>query len=449
MDREQLELLSFLRENFHAIETYLLSQVISREAKEGMFEFHSREEEAKLQELAEKKKRRLERNRASARECRKRKKEKKQLLSQELARLEADNLQLRLKLQIGREDRRDDQSSVITSKLNEMLSEGASEVEVLQKIQELKERFSDYGRDRRSAIDFHVAQLRRCLQPTQTTKAILWLMSLARQIHEHQAAKGQRIFAQTDSSSSTSSSNTPRGSSMPASIPTDYFTNFPAMEPRFDALLAQDTTVQAEYANFQKKWEELQDLWKNLVQEVKPTADQQFLMVSYTKPDDQASDPFLQIESVTENCDKKLDRIVEIICNKNDCLDNEMASIQSILSPRQIAKFIIWIDRNPVCMQMLEALWPHLTVNSANSKPLTAAETGHLVIAASTTTGSGSDRSQTSPRAGKKMRSSTSSSNFTQHSKHNSLMSSIPVVKTESMDLDVDDYDSSYSSEDS
>jgi hypothetical protein len=407
-----------------------------------MFEFHSREEEAKLQELAEKKKRRLERNRASARECRKRKKEKKQLLSQELARLEADNLQLRLKLQIGREDHRDDQSSIITSKLNEMLSDGASEVEVLQKIQELKERFSDYGRDRRSAIDFHVAQLRRCLQPTQTTKAILWLMSLARQIHEQQAAKGQRPPMRSESSSSTNGSNTPRTSSIPSSIPVDYFTSFPAMEPKLDPLLAQDVTLQAEFANFGKKWEELQELWKNLIGEVKPSSDQQFLMVSYTKPDDQALDPFLQIESVTENCDKKLDRIVEIICNKNDCLDNEMASIQSILSPRQIAKFIIWIDRNPVCMQMLEALWPHLTVNSANSKPLTAAETGHA--APTNTTGSGSDNSQTSPRASKKARPSTTVSNLS-NNKHSTSMSSIPMVKTESVDLEGDDYDSSYS----
>jgi hypothetical protein len=55
-----------------------------------------------------------------------------------------------------------------------------------------------------------------------------------------------------------------------------------------------------------------------------------------------------------------LDRLVEIICNKNNSLDSEMANIQSILSARQIAKFILWIDQNPACMQLLEALWPHL-----------------------------------------------------------------------------------------
>ncbi|RYG62254.1 hypothetical protein EON64_18055, partial [archaeon] len=121
-------------------------------------------EALKIQELAEKKKRRLERNRASARQCRKRKKEKKLLLRQQLAHLEADNLQLRLKLQVGEDNKEgsgDDQSVFITNKLNEMIKEGATESEIQRAIQELKERFSDYGRDRRSAIDFHIAQLKR------------------------------------------------------------------------------------------------------------------------------------------------------------------------------------------------------------------------------------------------------------------------------------------------
>lgn len=52
-------------------------------------------------EMDEKRRRRLERNRESARECRKRKKDKLMQLKQSIARLETDNMQLRLKLQIG------------------------------------------------------------------------------------------------------------------------------------------------------------------------------------------------------------------------------------------------------------------------------------------------------------------------------------------------------------
>ena len=141
-----------------------------------------------------------------------------------------------------------------------------------------------------------------------------------------------------------------------------------------------------------------------------------------TKPHDQTNDPFLQIHSVTENCDQKLDRIVEIICNKNDCLDNEMNSIQSILSPRQIAKFIIWIDQNPVCMQMLEALWPHMTVN--------------LPVV----TGVEEEHDGTNGKKG-----GDGISNGGNGSSGKPLSSYIPLIKSESVDIDMDDDDSSYS----
>ena len=258
-------------------------------------------EALRQQELAEKKKRRLERNRASARQCRKRKKEKKLLLRQQLAHLEADNLQLRLKLQVGHESQNhDDQSAIITSKLNEMITEGGSEVEIEKKIQELKERFSDYGRDRRSAIDFHIAQLRRCLQPTQTTRAILFLMSLAAKF-------------------------------------SDITLGIAKPDP----------------AN------ELMILWNDLLEHLKPDQAQRQVMIDFSTPTQSDEDHFVEIQRTTDDCNRMLDRIVEIICNKNNSLDSEMANLQSILSPRQIAKFILWIDRNPACMQMLEALWPH------------------------------------------------------------------------------------------
>ena len=52
-----------------------------------------------------------------------------------------------------------------------------------------------------------------------------------------------------------------------------------------------------------------------------------------------------------------------------------MNNIQSILSARQIAKFILWIDHNPVCMQMLEALWPHITLSSSSSMSMQSRNT--------------------------------------------------------------------------
>lgn len=253
--------------------------------------------------LADKKRKRLERNRESARECRKRKKEKKMLLRQQLAILEADNLQLRLKLQVGNEAaNQEDKSAYVTARLDQLLKDGASEVEIQKTVAELQERYSDYGRDRRSAIDFHVNQLKRCLQPTQTTRAILWLMSLAAQFHDPMT--GEIV----------------------------------STEPR-----------------------ELYEMWTSLLNEVKPSEEQKKIMVATVRPTSSGDDPFEAIKSVTQTCNAMLDRLVSIICNKNESLDTEMSTVQSIFSARQIAKFILWIDQNPACMQMLEALWPHIT----------------------------------------------------------------------------------------
>lgn len=63
------------------------------------------------------------------------------------------------------------------NKLGVLISEGASDAEIKKSVTELQERFADYGRDKRSAVSFHITQLQRCLQPTQTTKTILWLMN--------------------------------------------------------------------------------------------------------------------------------------------------------------------------------------------------------------------------------------------------------------------------------
>jgi len=224
------------------------------------------------------------------------------MLRQQVALLEADNMQLRLKLQVGHESNSEVKSAYITAKLDQLVKDNAGEAEIQKTVTELQERFSDYGRDRRSGIEFHITQLRRCLVPTQTTRAILWLMSLAPKFLDK--ATGELL---------------------------------PNNEPS-----------------------ELYSLWTDLMRETAPTKEQQRLMVAYTMASDAGADPFEQIQGVTSSCNDVLDRLTSIIGNKNDTLDQEMATLQTVLSATQIAKFILWIDQNPACMQMLEALWPHL-----------------------------------------------------------------------------------------
>ena len=38
---------------------------------------------------------------------------------------------------------------------------------------------------------------------------------------------------------------------------------------------------------------------------------------------------------------------------KNESLEEEMKQMRSILTPKQAAKFILWVSHNPACMHML------------------------------------------------------------------------------------------------
>ena len=57
-----------------------------------------------------------------------------------------------------------------------MVANLSSEKELSRIIDEYKEKYSDYGRDRRSALDWHVTQIKRLLLPTTTTQFSLWIL---------------------------------------------------------------------------------------------------------------------------------------------------------------------------------------------------------------------------------------------------------------------------------
>jgi len=38
-------------------------------------------------------------------------------------------------------------------------------------------------------------------------------------------------------------------------------------------------------------------------------------------------------------------------------LDDEFNAVAQILTPSQLAKFVIWVNSNPACMHMLNDLW--------------------------------------------------------------------------------------------
>jgi hypothetical protein len=57
---------------------------------------------------------------------------------------------------------------------------------------------------------------------------------------------------------------------------------------------------------------------------------------------------------------------------KNQALGEEMKELQKILTPVQLAKFILWVNNNPASVAMLDKLWSpidELSKERANAKP--------------------------------------------------------------------------------
>lgn len=116
-------------------------------------------------------------------------------------------------------------------------------------------------------------------------------------------------------------------------------------------------------ADDEKAREELGDdydlvksLHSSLMNEIQPSPDQ---FNGYRLINQEKLYECLQKTSV--EAEKKLSRLEELISNDELSLETEMRELHKIFHPKQIAKFIVWVDKNPLCMQLLEALWPHLT----------------------------------------------------------------------------------------
>ena len=244
-----------------------------------------------------------------------------------------------MKLKIGQESATVESQEMeqLTAELDEMINDGSNEENIRSAIHHIQERYSDYGRDRRSAISFHLNALKRCLQPTQTTKTILWLMSCVPQFHHS-----------TDGSPIINKSGV------------------------------------------------IAELWYSMLEAINPTAEQNQRMVQLTMgaigmgndADNQNNSQakgdgitdmngesilpaatFAELKMATDETSSMINRIEGLLADKNESVESEMKKLQGLFNARQIAKFIIWVQKNPACMQMLEALWPHVQSSFGYTSP--------------------------------------------------------------------------------
>ena len=313
------------------------------------------------QQLSEKKLRRLEKNRLSARECRRRKREATENIQHQINALEAENLQLRLQLQIGQEAESciATEQSKVTEDIRNLLKSGASEADVFATLEEFKEKYADYGKSRRSSIEFHIRQIERLLMPTQTTSVVMHAIQGGSSIGTSEivpvssgataaASNGvlELITATPDDTSSIMSSAS-AVDVLSSTLSPNSLASAPTVTDSSESGIV--TTAAAATTTTTSRLDP-KSLFQYLVQYLEVTP-QQAAAMKDSRLVAQEMDGCLESALVV------LSELRDRLAQTGEDLETEFYNIRSILTPTQAAKFLIWVANNDACMHMLNELW--------------------------------------------------------------------------------------------
>ncbi|KAF1331114.1 Camp responsive element modulator, partial [Globisporangium splendens] len=250
-----------------------------------------------LGEDQDKKQQRRVKNLASVREFRKRKMKQMEQNEHRLRRLEAENLDLKMRLKIGKEaiisEQREKQQ--IKEQMREMLQHNASEQEIARFLNMYKVTYSDYGPKRREKLRFHLERIRELLLPTQVTKLCLYSVEQGKDMIARDHVIKEDPMSMSDSSAA------------PMSL-------WGILAKELDVSDAQQRQILERRTSIKKVQDDLNHTLSILS----------------------------QLEQVTDE--------------KNTALETQVAELQQILTPSQATKFIIWVKENPAFMYMLDKL---------------------------------------------------------------------------------------------
>lgn len=210
--------------------------------------------------------------------------------------------------------------------MDDLLKSGASEAEIYTKIEEYKEKFADYGRDRRSAIEFHLRNIERLLMPTQTTSVVLTTLQMG------STSGGPQMGLSTSDASV-----------MPSAVPSLPAPSTPLTAAPLSTGPAKPSSVSA--SNLDSK-----TLFRRLVDILQVTPEQAAAL----------KDSRFVAKEMDECLKASLGVLEELRLRLAQCgedLENEFDNVRSILTPTQAAKFLVWVANNKACMHMLNELW--------------------------------------------------------------------------------------------
>lgn len=207
-----------------------------------------------------------------------------------------------------------------------MLRSGASEGEIWASIEDFKEKYADYGKDRRSAIKFHLDKICHLLKPTTTTTVAM-----------------KAIHSQMPTDSTTTETTEDDSSNL---LPPNNKAKTKSLFSLLGAYLEVDSTQNQQLSDSRNIAKELDETYVSsirLVTELQKRLEK-----------DGAGERRPALSHL--GCLRKIISNVQTNIPSTD-LDQQFMEVAHILNPSQLAKFVIWCTNNTAAMHMLNALW--------------------------------------------------------------------------------------------
>ena len=260
-----------------------------------------------------------------------------------------------------------------------MLKSGASDPEIYNSIEMFKEKFADYGRDRRSAMEFHLRNAERLLMPTTTTSVAMRALgggigadesegSEDEEEEEEEKDEDIETFVKEETSQGDQNQSS---TSIPAPVPPSHehehehspeaiigvsesllpsATDASAILPTLAADIPEQDSGQIMQSLSKLKTPEPKELFSYLVNFLQVTPEQAAALKD-------SRHVAKELDSALETSLAMLGELRERLTDMGQNLDAEFSEIRSILTPRQAAKFLVWVANNGACMHMLNELW--------------------------------------------------------------------------------------------
>ena len=257
----------------------------------------------------------------------------------------------------------------LTEGLDQLLKSGAKESEIYASIEQFKEKHADYGRDRRSAMEFHLRQVERLLMPTTTTSVAMRALGGADvgAVGGDEATLAPTSFLRpaVEGGGTTEAQKSDEAElKMPASKPQDI-----------GSTLGESTTTGAEGTSLAEV-PSVADTDLSSVEGNSPSLNASsdppslepksmfHYLVKYLEVTPEQAKALKDSRLIAQELDSALTESLSVLeelrlrlTQAGEDLEAEMDSVRAILTPTQAAKFLVWVSNNSACMHMLNELW--------------------------------------------------------------------------------------------